>query len=255
MERTCENGVVSNSAPVVVTGAGTGIGRAVARRLVGDGRSVVAVGRRNAPLEALNAELGDLLGVVVADVATTAGAEKVAEHIAQLGRGCAGVVACAGGRSPGGPGTLEEIRADWQSTFESNVLTAVLTVEALKPALTSSAGRVVLLSSIAALRGSGSGPYGAVKSALHAWMFDLARQLGETGGTANALAPGFVPDTEFWTGRLTESVRDSKTAQTLVGREGTPAEVASLIAWLLGPDGGWVTGQVLSPNGGAVLGR
>ena len=65
MERTCENGVVSNSAPVVVTGAGTGIGRAVARRLVGDGRSVVAVGRRNAPLEALNAELGDLLGVGV----------------------------------------------------------------------------------------------------------------------------------------------------------------------------------------------
>jgi len=43
--------------------------------------------------------------------------------------------------------------------------------------------------------------------------------------------------------------------QTLVGREGTPEEVASLISWLLGPDGGWVTGQVLSPNGGVVLGR
>jgi 3-oxoacyl-[acyl-carrier protein] reductase len=49
--------------------------------------------------------------------------------------------------------------------------------------------------------------------------------------------------------------RRERAAQTLVGREGTPEEVASLIAWLLGPDGGWVTGQVLSPNGGVVLGR
>ena len=49
--------------------------------------------------------------------------------------------------------------------------------------------------------------------------------------------------------------RRERAAQTLVGREGTPEEVASLISWLLGPDGGWVTGQVLSPNGGVVLGR
>ncbi len=46
-----------------------------------------------------------------------------------------------------------------------------------------------------------------------------------------------------------------RSGQTLVGRPGTPDEIASLVAWLLGPDGGWVTGQVLSPNGGVVLGR
>jgi 3-oxoacyl-[acyl-carrier protein] reductase len=46
-----------------------------------------------------------------------------------------------------------------------------------------------------------------------------------------------------------------RATQTLVGREGTPDEVAALIGWLLGPDGGWMTGQVLSPNGGVVLGR
>jgi 3-oxoacyl-[acyl-carrier protein] reductase len=131
----------------------------------------------------------------------------------------------------------------------------VLLVEALRDALIQGRGRVVLLSSVAALRGSGGGPYGAMKAALHGWMFDLARDLGSCGGTANAVAPGFVPDTEFWAGRLTDERRRERAAQTLVGREGTPVEVASFIAWLLGPDGGWVTGQVLSPNGGVVLTR
>jgi 3-oxoacyl-[acyl-carrier protein] reductase len=94
-----------------------------------------------------------------------------------------------------------------------------------------------------------------MKAALHAWMFDLARQLGRSGGTANVVAPGFVPDAGFRSGRLTEELRADRVGQTLVGRAGRPDEVASLIAWLLGPDGGWVTGQVLSPNRGVVLGR
>jgi len=54
---------------------------------------------------------------------------------------------------------------------------------------------------------------------------------------------------------LTDESRRERAAQTLVGREGSPEEIASLIAWLLGPDGGWMTGQVLSPNGGVVPGR
>ena len=241
---------------IVVSGGGTGIGRATAIRLVEDGWHVTVVGRRRTPLDALAEQL-DRVDVVVADVATEDGVTAVVAQLAAAGRSCAGVVAAAGGASPApGSGTrLAQERADWLSAFESNVLTAVLLVEALHPQLVEQAGRVVLLSSVAALRGSGGGPYGAMKAALHAWMFDLARQLGEHGGTANAVAPGFVPDTEFWTGRLTEQARADRAAQTLVGRAGSPAEVASLIGWLLGPDGGWMTGQVLSPNGGAVLGR
>jgi 3-oxoacyl-[acyl-carrier protein] reductase len=81
------------------------------------------------------------------------------------------------------------------------------------------------------------------------------RLRGREGGTANVVAPGFVPDTGFWSGRLSAESRQQRASQTLVGREGTPDEVAALIGWLLGPDGGWMTGQVLSPNGGVVLGR
>ena len=240
---------------VVVSGGGTGIGRAVAHRLAGGGQHVTVVGRRRDPLDQAAAKFAPLIDVVAADVSTTAGAESVAAHVRASARACAAVVSAAGGLSPsGGPG-LDGIRADWQASFESNVLTAVLLVEALRPDLEANAGRVVLISSVAALRGSGGGPYGAMKAALHAWTFDLARDLGRGRGTANVVAPGFVPDTEFWAGRLTDEVVAQRSGQTLVGRPGTPDEVASFIEWLLGADGGWVTGQILSPNGGAILGR
>lgn len=153
------------------------------------------------------------------------------------------------------PGGLAGVRLNWQASFESNVLTAVLLVEALREALERDGGRVVLLSSVAALRGSGGGPYGAMKAALHGWVHDLAGQLGPCGGTANVVAPGFVPDTEFWAGRLTDDLVRQRTGRTLLGRAGTTDEIAGTVAWLLGPDGGWVTGQIISPNGGTILGR
>jgi 3-oxoacyl-[acyl-carrier protein] reductase len=242
---------------IVVSGAGSGIGRAVTGRLVADGGQVTAVGRRPEPLQELADELGKAVRPVAADVGTAAGAAAVAADLAAAGQACAGVVAAAGGLTPdqAAASPLEQARRTWQASFESNVLTAVLLVEALWADLQRQGGRIVLVSSVAALRGSGGGPYGATKAALHAWAYDLARELGPGGGTANVVAPGFVPDTGFWAGRLTPDSRRERGAQTLVGREGTPAEVASLIGWLLGPDGGWMTGQVLSPNGGVVLGR
>ena len=93
---------------VVVSGAGTGIGRAVARRLVADGFYVLAAGRRPGPLELLAKELAPHLDPVSADLATAAGAATVAERvriadrISTAGRRCAGVGAAAGGLSPRG---------------------------------------------------------------------------------------------------------------------------------------------------------
>ena len=238
---------------IVVSGGGTGIGAAVVRRLVANGRHVTVVGRRQEPLSAIAFEFGSSVSTIAADVSTPEGASAVGASLAQ----CSGLVAAAGGNSPrpGGAGELEQVVQDWQASFQSNVLTSVLLVEALRYRLEASAGRVVLISSVAGLRGSGGGPYGAMKAALHALAFDLARDLGPHGGTANVVAPGFVPDTEFWEGRRTPELIEQRASQTLVGRPGTPDEVASLILWLLGPDGGWVTGQILSPNGGVVLGR
>ncbi|MDR2988415.1 MAG: SDR family oxidoreductase [Nocardiopsaceae bacterium] len=248
---------MSTARTIVVSGAGTGIGRAVARKLAATGNHVTAVGRRQQPLDRLEADADGEIGVIATDVSTERGAMSVADQVASAGLACAGVVNAAGGIAGAVPGAdgLAGIRLDWQASFESNVLTALLLTEALREQLERDAGRVVLISSVAALRGSGGGPYGAMKAALHGWVYDLAAELGPKGGTANVVAPGFVPDTEFWAGRLTADSRQRRAAQTLVGREGAPDEVASMIAWLLGPDGGWVTGQIISPNGGVVLGR
>ena len=248
---------MSERPTIVVSGAGTGIGRAAARRLAGDGFHVTAVGRRKEPLDQLAALAGDQVSVVAADVSTELGADSVASQIASAGLACAGVVNAAGGiagAAQEGDG-LAGVRLDWQASFESNVLTAVLLTEALREQLERGGGRVVLISSVAALRGSGGGPYAAMKAALHGWVYDLASELGPHGGTANVVAPGFVPDTEFWAGRLSEESRRDRAGQTLTGREGFPEEIASLISWLFGSEGGWMTGQILSPNGGVVLGR
>ncbi|HEX9065056.1 MAG TPA: SDR family oxidoreductase, partial [Streptosporangiaceae bacterium] len=152
---------------VVVSGAGTGIGRAVTSRLIADGFHVTAVGRRKEPLDELTAALGSGVDVVAADVATELGALSVASKVEAAGVACAGVVTAAGGLVPDvqDPDRLTAIRQDWQNSFESNVLTAVLLTEALRPVLERDGGRVVLISSVAALRGSGGGPNGAMKAA------------------------------------------------------------------------------------------
>ena len=83
----------------------------------------------------------------------------------------------------------------------------------------------------------------------------LATSLAPEGITANAVAPGFIPDTEFWKLRLTDEVVDARVASTPVGRPGTPEEVAAAVAYLASPSAGFTTGQILQGNGGWVLGR
>jgi 3-oxoacyl-[acyl-carrier protein] reductase len=142
----------------------------------------------------------------------------------------------------------------WTANFEANVLTAALLTEALRDLLARDS-RVVLLSSIAALRGSGSGSYAASKAALHPYAADLARSLGPLGATVNVVAPGFIDDTEFFAGRMTDDRRSTLAGQTLNGRAGSPADVAATVFWLASAAAGHITAQIIQVNGGAVPGR
>ncbi|MCX4092063.1 SDR family NAD(P)-dependent oxidoreductase [Nocardia sp. alder85J] len=242
----------------VVSGGGTGIGKAVARRLASDGDEVVIVGRRIAVLEAaaarINTEIGaDRVDIAVADLTVPEEVRAVVERITASGHGIDVVINNAGGNPAAGQGDLGAIAEAYLESYRLNVVTAVLLTEALLPHVTRSGGRIVSISSIAALRGAGA--YGAAKAALHGWALGLAQRLAPEGITVNVVAPGFVPDTEFWSERLTPELAADRIAQIPLGRAGTPEEIAAGVAHLASAEAAWTTGQILQINGGTLLGR
>ena len=84
----------------------------------------------------------------------------------------------------------------------------------------------------------------------------MAGRLAKDGITVNAVAPGFVPDTDFWRAdRADPTVVADRVSPIPMGRPGTPDEIAEAVAYLAGPDAGWTTGQILQVNGGTLLGR
>ncbi|MDH6135887.1 3-oxoacyl-[acyl-carrier protein] reductase [Kitasatospora sp. MAA4] len=235
---------------VVVTGGGTGIGFEIARRFAEAGDRVVIVGRRRAVLEAAAASLGRSVTPLVCDLADP---DAVEAALGALPSRIDVLVNNAGSRETGFVAGPHALLARWRGDFERNVLTAVLLTESVRDRLTQGSGRVVTVSSIAALRGAGS--YGAAKASLHAWNNFLAAQVGPSGITANIVAPGTVAGTEFFGPRLDEAEVSRRAARTLLGRIGETGEVAAAVFFLASADAGFITGEILHCNGGEMLGH
>jgi 3-oxoacyl-[acyl-carrier protein] reductase len=238
---------------IVVTGGGTGIGLAIAIRFAEDGHRVTIVGRRREVLHAAAEELHTERGLdVTPAVCDLADPDDVERVLAQLPERVDVLVNSAGSRELAVGAGPHGLLARWRGDFERNVLTAVLLTESLRDRF-SDAGRVVTVTSVAALRGGGS--YGASKAALHAWNHSLAAQLGPQGVTCNIVAPGTVAGTEFFGSRLNDAELTRRAGRTLVGRVGRPADVAAAVLFLASPEAGFITGEILQCNGGELLGR
>jgi 3-oxoacyl-[acyl-carrier protein] reductase len=237
----------------VVTGGGTGIGRAVAEALAARGDQVVITGRRKDVLEETAGSLGPAVRAVAFDASDP---RQVGAALDALPRTVDVLVNNAGGNTDIGaaePADLADLAAAWRANLDANLLSAVLVTAALRPRL-AAGGTVVNVSSIAAHRG-GSGSYGAAKAAVEAWNRALAAELGRDRITANVIAPGYIETTEFFRDRMTEQRRAELVAETMTGRAGTPADIAGAVLFLASPAATHITGQVWHINGGALAGR
>lgn len=238
---------------VVVTGGGTGIGRAVAAAFAELGDEVVITGRRADVLAKTAADLGARVRPVAFDATDP---EQVQNAVADLPPAVHVLVNSAGGNTSIGapePDSLAGTAAAWRANLDANVISAVLVTTALQPRL-APGGTVINISSIAAHRG-GAGAYSAAKAAVEAWSLTLAEDLGRQQVTANVIAPGFIDDTEFFRGRMTDQRRAALVGQTANGRAGVPADIAATAVFLASPGASHITSQVLHVNGGAVSGR
>ncbi|MDQ2790813.1 MAG: SDR family oxidoreductase [Actinomycetota bacterium] len=237
---------------VVVTGGGTGIGRAVAASFAADGDTVVILGRRSEPLHRAAAELGPAVQAVVCDATDPAQVEALRTQLPTT----VDVLVNSAGGNPDLYRTrsddLASLAASWWANLEANLLSAVLITTVVADRLTQG-GAVISIGSIAADKGAGA--YGAAKAGLASWNIDLAGQVGPLGVTANVVSPGYIADTEFFRDRLTDQRRDALIAATLTGRAGTPEDVVGAVAFLASPAARQITGQVLAVNGGARTSR
>jgi NAD(P)-dependent dehydrogenase (short-subunit alcohol dehydrogenase family) len=240
----------------LVTGGGTGIGAAVARRLAADGYAVAVTGRRAGPIGEVAAEIGGLAVVADTGVVEDAG-RAVAATVDRFG-GLDALVCNAG---IGGEGSLHDLDpALWDDVLRVNLTGAFLTARAAIPHLVARRGAVVTVSSAAALRASpGSLAYCASKAGLAMLTQCIAVDHGPEGVRANCVCPGWVrtpmadDEMDALAGRLGTD-RDGAYAACLadvpLGRASTPAEIAATVAWLLSAEAAYVNGAVLPVDGG-----
>lgn len=238
----------------LVTGAGQGIGQAIALRLVEDGAAVHVTDVDEAALDAFAGPNG--LAAHVADLSDRDAVRALIGAMARAAPPDILVNAAGGVRGQRGRPIDEVTEGEWREIFGANVDSAFWLAQAAGVGMCERGhGRIVYIASGAGLRPSLTGiqAYTAAKHALVGLTRQLSQEFGPHGVTVNAVAPGFVlsnPTTRRQWDSYGPEGQDRLLASIHTRRLGQPEDIAAAVAFLVGPEASWISGQVISVDGG-----
>ncbi|MPZ11181.1 MAG: 3-oxoacyl-[acyl-carrier-protein] reductase [Kiloniellaceae bacterium] len=235
----------------LVTGASGGIGGAIARRLHGQGATVVLSGTRAEALEALAGELGERAVAMACNLGDPADTEALVGRV-EGEAGQLDILINNAGLTRDGL-ALRMKDADWQQVLDVNLTAAFrLTRTALKGMMKRRWGRIIAITSIVGVTGNpGQANYAASKAGLIGMTKSLAQEVATRGITLNCVAPGMIETA--MTAALNEQQRARILTAIPLQRLGNPDEIAAAVVYLASEEAAYVTGQTLHVNGGMAM--
>src|SRR5439155_3726902 len=239
----------------IVTGAGRGIGHAIAMRLASEGARVACVSRTEANAKRtageINAARADAARAYAVDVADHAAVQKVGAQILE-DFGKIDILVNNAGVIRDGLAMRMSIE-DWDTVINTNLRGAFNFTQAImRPMIKQRSGRIINISSVIGLIGNaGQVNYSASKAGLIGLTKSLARELASRGITVNAVAPGLI-ETDM-TGVLSDEIRQAILQKIPLGKLGQPNDIAAAVAYLASAEASYITGQVLAVDGGMVM--
>jgi len=238
-----------------VTGASQGIGRACALKVAKEGATVAVAARNQDKVNELVSEITASGGKAAAFALDVTDEEQVKSAIkaaiAQFGKidilvNNAGITR--------DQLVLRMKRADWDAVLQTNLTSAYLCIQQVTSSMLKQRwGRIINITSVFGQMGqAGQANYAASKAGLIGLTMAIARELGSRNITCNAVAPGFIETA--MTEALGDEFKQSAAKQIPLGRVGSPADVASAVAFLASDEASYITGHVLNVNGGMLMG-